>query len=63
MKRVSVKADDLVDLIDAYDQWGGTMLPEDADEYRERFKALRERAEKAVAASAQQPTQPAEAGG
>ena len=45
MKRIRVRADDLLRLIDSHDCWAGSLPAEDQDEYRAEFAALREKAE------------------
>ena len=48
MKRIPVRADDLLRLIDSHDSWAGSLPLEEQDEHRAEFAALREKAEEAV---------------
>lgn len=45
MPRLSVPVDDLLELIEQFDTWGGTMPPDQAATHRLRFRDLRRRAQ------------------
>ncbi len=46
--RISVPAEDLLDLIEEYDAWAGSMPPEDRDKHYARFAALKSRCIRAL---------------
>lgn len=43
--RLSVPVDDLLDLIEQFDSWGGSLPPNEAALWRQRFSDLRRRAQ------------------
>lgn len=45
MPRLSVPVDDLLDLIEQYDSWGGSMPPAEGQLWRQRFADLQRRAQ------------------
>lgn len=45
MPRLSVRVDDLLDLIEQYDSWGGSLPPAEAELWRQRFTDLKGRAQ------------------
>ena len=45
MPRLSVPVDDILDLVEQYDSWGGGLTPPEAEEWRERFATLKARAQ------------------
>lgn len=46
MPRLSVRVDDLLDLIEQYNSWGGSMPPSEAELWRQRFADMQDRAQR-----------------
>lgn len=46
MPRLSVRVDDLLDLIEQYDSWGGSMPPSEGELWRQRFADMKDRAQR-----------------
>lgn len=44
--KLKVTVSDLLDLIDQYDAWSGSLHPDDRDGYLERFAKLKRRAQR-----------------
>ena len=45
MPRLSVPVDDLLDLIEQYNSWGGSLPANEGDLWRQRFRDLQRRAQ------------------
>jgi hypothetical protein len=45
MPRLSVPVDDILDLIEQHDAWGGAMPPAEGELWRQKYKDLKRRAQ------------------
>ena len=57
MPKISIDSNDLLELITAYNDWSGSMHPDDRPAYESRFDKLRKRAVDSINKSARAETQ------